>query len=393
MIPKITINLQNGQLGSVGGLNDGIAGLVIGCDPTGTAINAGDIFVLKSIDDAVTAGISAISYAYKQITEFFNEAGTGSKLYVLIAPNTETLSNMADSASANRYADKLLKYAQGEISLLGVCRKPASGYTPTVTAGIDADSITAITKMQALAQSYLAGFNPFVGFVECRSYTGIAANLQSFATDSKNFVGAVISASSDLYAIDSAGASVGLALGRAASVPVQRKIARVKDGSLAITNAYLGQTAVKNADFASVVVKGYITIGTYANKTGLYFVDDILATVPTDDYKTVSLRRIMNKLVRIVYATYINELNDDIELTSAGTLSPATAKYYEGLIKNAVNLQMTSAGELSSFSAFVDQNQNVLSTSKIYIRCAAVPKGYSQEIIVTLGFSNPALSV
>jgi hypothetical protein len=393
MIPKITINLQNGQLGSVGGTTDGVAGLVIGCDPTGTAINAGDIFVLKSTDDAVTAGLNGIAYAYQQINEFFAEAGTGSKLYVLIAPNTETLTNMCDASSANRYGDKLLKYSQGEISLLGVCRKPASGYTPTVTDGIDSDSVGAITKMQVLAQSYFGSFNPFVGFVECRSYTGVPANLKNYATDSKNYVAGVMSKSSDLHAIDSGSACVGLALGRAAYVPVQRKIARVKDGSLSITGAYLGSTAIQNADFASVVLKGYICIGTYANKSGFYFVDDVLCTIPTDDYKTVSFRRTMNKMIRIVYSTFINELNDDIELTNEGKLSPATAKYYEGLIKNAVNLQMTSASELSSFSAFVDQNQNVLSTGKVAVRCAAVPKGYSQEIVVTLGFSNPALSV
>ena len=393
MIPKITINLQNGALGSVGGSNDGVAGLVIGCDPTGSDIVAGEYYVLRSLDDARTQGFDAIEYAFQQISEFYAEAGNGAKLYVLPVANTETLTNMANKASTNHYAKKLLDYAQGEITLLGVCRMPANGYTPTVTNGLDADCYAALVKMQELAETYHALFTPFVGIVEARSFSGTASELTDLTSGSDNFSGMAICASGELVDIDADAASVGLLLGRAAAVPVQRKVARVKDGGLAITAAYLGATTVETSDWQSVAEKGFITIGTYANKSGYYFVDDTLATAETDDYKTISLRRTMNKMVRIVYATYINELNDDIELTSEGKLSPATAKYYQGLIQNAVNLQMTNGGELSSFSAYVDVNQNVLSTGKVAIRCAAVPKGYSQEIVVTLGFSNPALSV
>ena len=393
MIPKVDITLQSGALGAVGGTEDGVAGLVIGCDPGTSGIAAGTKFILRSIDDAKTANLDAIPYAYQQIAEFYAEAGTGAKLYVLISANTETLANIALKSSTNKYAKTLLDYAQGEIKLLGICRKPAAGYTPTTTNGIDADSYAAATNLQALAADYQAAFKPFVGIVEGRSYTGTPASLTDLGTLSQNYVALQIGLSNTLQAIDASAASVGLALGRAAAVPVQRKIARVKDGALSITGGYIGSLTVQNADWASVAEKGFIVFGQYANKSGIYFVDDTLATATTDDYKTISMRRTINKMVRIVYATYINELNDDIELTAEGKLTPATAKYYEGLVKNAVNLQMTANGELSNFDAFVDVNQNVLSTSKVVIKCAAVPKGYSQEINVTLGFSNPALSV
>lgn len=392
MIPKITINLQNGALGSQGGSLDGVAGLVIGCDPGTSGIAAGTKFVLNSIDDALAANLDAIPYAYQQIKEFYDEAGIGAKLYVMIVADTETLTTIADTASTNAYARKLLEYAGGEIKLLGICRKPAAGYTPTTTKGMDDEVHTAVTKLQALASAYYDLFTPFVGVVEGRHYLDVAASLDDLGEGSANYVGVAISASKELFDIDARGASVGLVLGRAAALPVQRKIARVKDGGLAISGAYLGTKTVETADFVSVANKGYITIGQYANLTGYYFLDDTLATVQTEDYKTICNRRVMNKMVRLVYSTYITELNDDIELTSEGKLSPATAKYYQGLIQNAVNLQMVAGGELSSFSAYVDMAQNVLSTGKIEIRCLAVPKGYSQEIKVTLGFSNPALS-
>jgi hypothetical protein len=393
MIPKISITLQSGGLGSVGGSNDGVAGLVIGCDPATSGIIAGTKFVLRSMADAKTAKLDLIPYAYQQVKEFYDEAGEGSKLYVLICADTETLTNMADIAGANAYGKKLIDYAQGEITMLGVCRMPAAGYAPTVVKGLDDEVITALAKMQALAANYHALFTPFVGIIEGRKYMGTPATLEAINLGSSNFCGIVLGTSTELKAIDPMASSVGLLLGRAASVPVQRKVARVKDGGLAIGGAFYNSVAVEYTDFISIATKGYITIGMYGNKVGYYFLDDTLATVVTDDYKTISNRRVMNKMVRLVYATYINELNDDIELTSEGKLSPATAKYYQGLIENAVNIAMTANGELSSFSAYVDMNQNVLSSGKIYIKTSAVPKGYSQEINVTLGLSNPVLSV
>jgi|WetSurMetagenome_2_1015567.scaffolds.fasta_scaffold02807_11 hypothetical protein len=388
MIPKVSITLEKGTLGASNASDDAVIGMVIGCDPATSGIAAGTILVLNSIDDAKTAKLDLIPYAYQQIQEFYNEAGTGVKLYVLICANTETFANMADAASVNAYGKKLLDYAGGKITLLGICRKPAAGYTPTVTKGLDDDVIAAAVKMQALAEAYLAKFTPFVGIIEGRNYLGVAATLEDMSVASHNFVGITLAASDELHAIDGMAASVGLVLGRAAAVPVQRKIARVKDGALSVTGVYYGATTLENTDVDSIAEKAYIVIGIYANKTGYYFYDDTLATDQTEDYRTISLRRVMNKLVRLVYQTFIEELNDDIELTSAGKLTPAVAKSYQGKIDNVVNNNMTSNGELSSFKSYVDQDQNVLTTSKIAIKLKVVPKGYAQEIDVTLGFAT-----
>lgn len=402
MIPKINITLQNGQLGSVGESADGVAGLII-LSPSDTITNK-TVFTLRSIDDAKATNLKDVPFALQQITEFYNEAGEGSKLYVLFAVYDEaTMAKQSDlfSAAKGDYAKYLLDYAAGEITILGVCFNSDPNYQFSPVGGIDPDVTATVTACQTLAADYLAKFTPFVGVIGCvMDGTITPASAANLTQSTKNFVSVAVCSSDALKEIEDAdtgkparSASVGLVLGRAAAVPVQRKIARVKDGSLSINAAYIGDKKIEDADWQTIAEKGYITIGKYPNKSGYYFIDDTLATAPTDDYSTVSKRRTMNKLVRIVYATYVNELNDDIELTSEGKLTPATAKYYEGLIKNAVNSLMTGNGELSSFEAYVDVNQNVLSTGKITIKCAAVPKGYSQEISVILGFSNPALSV
>lgn len=392
MIPKVNIILRSGGLGAVGGTNDGVAGMVIGCDVTGSGITVGDKFLLRSLDDAKVNDLDKIPYALQQITEFYNEAGTGAKLYVLIAGNAETLEDLSDPSSANKWGLKLLEHAGGEITLLGVCRKPAPGYTPLTTKGMDDDAIAAITKMQVMAAAFMATYQPFVGIIEGRNYLGNPANLDDLTTMDKNHVGITMAASKEMNTIDPNAASIGLLLGRAAAVPVQRKVARVKDGSLPITAAFYGAATLETTDVASIDEKGYITMGTFPNKAGYFWMDDPLATATTDDYKTISMRRTMNKMVRIAYVTFVNELNDDINLTTEGKLTPATAKFYEGLVDNAVNIAMTANEELSWFGAFVDHEQNILSTGKITVRCSAIPKGYTQQIDVVLGFDNPALA-
>ena len=397
MIPRVNINLENGMLGAVGDYNDGVAALVIGCDVGESGITAGDIFTLSSVDDCVENKIADIPFAYQQVKEFYNEAGQGAKLYVLIAENTEVLADLADKASTNKYAKTLLDYAGGEVNLIGICRNPDESYTASLTSGMDEDSEAAITKLQVLANDYLINHNPIIGLVEGREFQGDASSVSDLSEGSDNFVGVVMAASGELSESFPGAASVGLALGRAAAVPVQRKIARVKDGSLSISGAYLGgvdgRVKIENADWEGLATKNYIVVGKYPNKSGYYFIDDTLATSLTDDYSTISRRRAMNKIIRIVSKTYVNELNDDIEIDSEGKIAPAVAKYYQGLIENAVSQEMTANGELSGFSAFVDINQNVLSTGRIDIALAAIPKGYSQEIKVVLGFTNPALGV
>ena len=104
MIPIVSVELKSGGLGIAGGTPDGVVGLTIGCDPGATGITAGDIFVMTSVDDAVTNKIAEIPYAYQQVKEFYNEAGRGAKLYVQIVENTETLADICDKASTNKYA-------------------------------------------------------------------------------------------------------------------------------------------------------------------------------------------------------------------------------------------------------------------------------------------------
>ena len=63
--------------------------------------------------------------------------------------------------------------------------------------------------------------------------------------------------------------------------------------------------------------------------------------------------------------------------------------YYERLIDNAVAVAMQ--GEISDFTSYVDPAQNVLSTRRMTVSCRIRPRGMLRDIIVNLGFENPAI--
>ena len=70
-----------------------------------------------------------------------------------------------------------------------------------------------------------------------------------------------------------------------------------------------------------------------------------------------------------------------------GTIPAEVCKFLEGKIEQTIRQAM--AGEISSFNAFVDPQQNVLATGQVNISENIIPVGYSKIIAITLGFENP----
>ena len=69
----------------------------------------------------------------------------------------------------------------------------------------------------------------------------------------------------------------------------------------------------------------------------------------------------------------------------------AVVKSWQQTLENAINRQMTANGELSATDGegchvYIDEKQNVVSTSKIVVTLKVRPHGYSRYIDVNLGF-------
>lgn len=391
-LPNVKIELGNGALGSLGDTGDGIAGLVM----TGTGTVGIPLVtpkVIYSLSEAVALGITedAEPAAYRHIKEFYDgyAYATGSdtaELYIMLTSAATTLAAVADKDTPAG-AKLLLDYANGRIKLLGITRTPASGYTPDLEDGVDADSIAAMPKANELAGLFATGQKPLRVLVEGRSfdYDNIG-DLEDITTYTYQRVAMV------LWSTHADGSSsVGYTVGVKAGLPVQRKLSRVANGQIPLSKAYIGVDAAEDiTGVATIHDKGYITLRTYPTRAGYYFTGEPMACLPTDDYAILSRGLVIDKAQRIAYDTFLDEVEEDVEVDGDGQLLPGYKAYLEKKIENAISLGMT--GQISGVQFSIPAGQNILSNNTTKAVLSIIPKGYQTYIEVLLGFTNPALN-
>ena len=392
-LPDAQIKLENGNLGGVVSRNDGISALAL----TGVAVQGASkvlvetpyqVFSLKEAEELGISRTGLNSYAYRHVKEFYDAAGEGSELWIMLFLQEKTMAYMVDIAEENS-VKKMIEKANGKINLLGVSRKHEEG--ETIANGVDEDVDNALTKSQATADDFADKFMPFRVLIDGKGWTGETADLKDYRTADFNRCGVILGATDATK-----NAAIGLFLGLLAAQPVQRKISRVKNGAVRILDAYFtdgSKTEIHRNSWNSIHDKGYIFFRDFTGKSGYFVNDDSAATAVTDDYNTISLGRVVDKAIRIAYITYVNEVGDEIEVDDDGKIPPAEIKDLQGIIENAILAEMVNESELSAVDAFIDENQNVLSTSKTKISLKIRPVGYKNYIEVSLGFDNPAIEV
>ena len=393
MLPRVKIVFTNGALGLVTTSADGVLGVLCTGVVVAGKFALGIAYIIKAFEDLETnLGITVANNPaiVKFFSDFYAMAPTGTEVWLMAFADTVTLTNMVDKDTTN--GKNLLLAANGRLRGLIVVRTPATGYTPTVTAGLDGDVATAVVKAQALAQ-YSADtlMAPIFIMIEGRSYSGVPTALTDMTLSSYDrvgiFIGDTVASSDD--------ACMGLLAGRIAGIPVQRNIGRVKDGPISSLTAYLYDKKVEQGDPGSVNDKGYITLRTFVGRNGYFFSDDVLCALPTSDYHNLTARRTIDKAFRIAYDTLLNELNDEIPVNADGTIAVTKAKGIETKVENAIINSMTNNGELGNdpgnqndtgVICFIDHTQNIVATSQLNVTLQVKPYGYDRYINVNLGF-------
>lgn len=388
-LPKVIVNLGNGNLGGVFATSDGVAALVVSGTAVPDKIALNEPRQIFSPRDLDALGITAANneLAHKDVQAFYSKAGDGAELWIILFSDSMNLADVCDPAELDRPVRKVLVAGGGRIRLLGVNKKVPQGYAPTTTNGIDADVENALVKLHDLSMDFASQYKPVRGFLPGIAWTGTGEGLVNLRQNSQNRCAVVLGA-------DTADgqAAIGLALGRAAAIQVHRNLGRVKDGAM-LANAWFtdGSSAnEKESLWPLLHENGFIFLRSYQGKNGFYFNDDPMCAPASDDYSSLAHGRVIDKAMVIAYTTYIDELLDNVEIDQDGKLPASTCKYFESRINNAVNTLM--AGEISNFRSFVDPAQNVLSAGKLAVTCAITPQGTLREIVVELGFENPALN-
>lgn len=390
-LPRVKIQFLNGLLGTVGESPDGLLALICGASAVDGKLVLNTVYTLRSVDDLAALGVTEANNGklYKNVKEYYDEAESGTKLIVYPVATTAKATDICDyTKTAAGYARHLITSQNGSLRGIFVAGVNISSST-TSTNGLDPDVFTALPKAQQLAEwATTELYAPLFIGIEGRNYDA-AKELKSLSEEKYNRVCVVVG---DTFS-GSKDASVGTLMGRIASIPVQRNIGRVKDGSLFPTEMFIGTSKVDESAnvVASIFEKGYIVPRKYVGRSGYFWADDPMACDPTDDYAHITNRRVIDKAYRIAYDTMLEELLDEIDLNEDGTMQHAVVKSWQQTLENAINRQMTANGELSATDGegcqvYIDEKQNVVSTSKIVVTLKVRPHGYSRYIDVNLGF-------
>lgn len=378
---------MNGQLGTVGESPDGLFALVCGAAAVTKKLELGKAYTLHSFDELAALGVTAENNPrlYKHVQDFYTEAEEGTRLVIYPVDKAKTFTELCDKDTG--VIKELIMAANG--ALRGIFLAGDGREATVTTNGLDNDLFTALPKAQQLAEwATVSLYAPLFIILEGRGYKG--GVVKDLHKEAYNRVGVLIGDTVKA----SEGAAVGLMAGRLATLPVQRNIARVKNGALKPIAMFLGEKPVEeNASAVSDLYDaGYITPRKYVGKAGYFFTDDRLACEQTDDYAHITARRTIDKAYRIAYTALLDLMMDELAVNDDGTLRHGIIMAWQQMMENAVNRAMTAAGELSAdengagCKAYIDPKQNVLSTSKIELVLKVRPFGYARYVDVKLGF-------
>lgn len=386
-LPGVDIDINDGALGRSVATDDGVAGLVLtGIAATGLALNVAK--KINTLAEAIALGITAVTlpHAYAQLAGFYKKAGDGAELWFMLV--SEATTNPDVFVLTTGPMDKLLEASQGRITIAGTSMGRAGGYTATPTGILDYNIGTVATAAQALAVKYANRFAP-VRIILDGTYlidplTGITT-IKGAGDRVGVFLG--------VTETGKRAASMGEFLGQLAVIPVHQSIARVKSGPFS-ANAFLTSgKAIESypvGTLDSLHDSGYMALRGFLGVFGAYVTDDLTLAAPTSDYTSLARGRVIDKAIRLTYQTYVYELNDTIEIGNDGKLLPTKVSYIEDVITRALSTRMLAEGNCSAVAASVDPAQNVLATDTIEVVVKITPLGYLKDIIVKLGFANPA---
>lgn len=405
-LPGVSIEIGSGGLGRVAATSDGVAGLILTGratyekDTNESGVKYDERYQISSLNDLNALGITMANnpLAAHEVQSFYAQAGEGSELHLMLVAEGTRLSEMVTS-TAERQSPlaKLVESAGGRIRIVGINRLAQPEEEENNEQGIDEDAIIAAQAAQDCAESFASRIMPVRIFLPAERWKQGGTWKPSGA--SFNRVAMVLASDYECRREKEDGstenpqypAAIGLVLGRAAKAEPQQDLGRVKFGSIAAQGYFTDGTDFleKQGEAEALNDAGYIFFMNYPGKNGCYLNGCPMATSPSDDYATLNNGRIMDKAVRIAYDTYISEIMDNVQVGEDGKLPSGVCTSFESMIENAVASLMD--GQISSFKAYVDPEQNILSTSKLTVECRIVPLGVLKNIRVTLAFSNPAL--
>jgi hypothetical protein len=406
--PNIVIEKLEGGLGRRNPNADMVSGIVMNAVAT-NEMELGKVYVLISMASVEALGLNEAYdtdnevLVYERLRRIFvrNPSIT---LYFMPVAQTVTLTEMVDKEED--YAAKLLREQAGNIVQLAVARNPATGYTPTISNGLDEDSVNAVPKAQelAIAEFDKARYCEFI--IEGRSFTGTAAAIASLRESDPKCpdVSVVLLADPSVYAqneLFEGYAAVEDVLALVSLSAVSQNAGELIE-AFNLTNKlqglYLtcGLSSAKelaeytDADLDALHDKGYIFGNFTPGIAGFHLNDTPTATGLDSDYAYIENNRTIKKAIRLARTVLVPRIKSRTLVDpDTGRIAHEDAKELEAITEASLS-SMVADGDISGgVDAYVDPAQDVLSTSKIEVLLTFVPVAINRKITLKIGFDNP----
>lgn len=384
-LPKVIFNIANGGLGRLSAEVQKVPAMVLTGNTVADKVFLGksyQVFSLKEVENMGIEKEGVNAFAYKQIEDFYKQAVEGSELWIMLVSDATTQEQMADVNEP--YASKLIADARGSIRVVGLAKQASD--SSTAANGIDVDAGKAVVKAEELAKNFEDKYMPVRVLVAGNNFSGTVSDLTNYQESKFSHV-AMLTANND----GTKSAGIGLLMGRLASIPAQRSIARVKDGAVEEFNAYFtdGKKVEEYTNaWEEIHKRGYIFLRTFAGRAGFYFSDDQTLVSVADDYSSLGRGLVMDEALVICYNTLVEELGDEVLMTDDGKIHPAIIKNWQTNVESEIEGQMVAKGKLSSVACFIDDTQDVLATDKVVVTVQLQPVGYAKVIEVNIGFTT-----
>ena len=407
--PNLKIIKTDGNLGRQATTNDMVTGVVMNAVATPDMV-LGEVYPITSLRAAEELGLSD-QYdndngvlVYHRIKRLFIH-NPSIRVYFLPVAQDVTLLQMATKES--EYLAKLLRGRNGEIVQAFIARNPDDDYVPTIEDGLNDEVMTAVYAAQDLAEYEFEKGRPVDLFVEGRNFTGTAAavtDLKDLVTDCPD-VSVVIMADNDI----------------SISNPLFAKYAAVEDYVGLVSKAAVSQNpgeliedfnltkpdrgvfvnpglssgnhinTYTDADLEILNEKGFV----YAVNQGVpgcHIMDSNTCADETSDYSKLEANRSIKKAVKLIREKLLPRVKGRVYVDpNTGKIAPADIKELEAITETAMD-PMVSARDVSGragVDAYIDPDQNVLSTSKLEVEFTFVPVAIGREITLRIGFNNP----
>jgi hypothetical protein len=388
-LASVNIRFTNGALGRTGVTNDGVIGFLCQVTVEGNLV-AGEAYLLRNLKGLEDLGITnAVNPVLQNvIKDFYETAGNGAPVWIM-GYTGKTL-----AVAINDHLESLVQKSSYDVKTVFVYGN--SFTNATITDGFNDEFHVAVTAAQTKANLLLTNKEvPVAVIIDGNTaYDGAASVVRNYNTASNDRVGAYLGKKTSA---DKTTTTLGYLMARIAISPVQRNIARVKDGAIFTGNLYVGSQLAEVHDVETLHDRGYITIRTHVGKSGYYFTDDRLLSNPTGDYANLTNRRVIDKAYRIAYVTAIDGLLDEIPVNSNGTIQAHKAIVIESQLQSAIYNEMGLKGELSLLAdnpndkgvvVTVDLLTNIQATSRVDVSIKVTPYAYARSIEIPLGFQQ-----